>query len=372
MLTSMVKSVQSELDIFFAHLNQEAQARREVSEQAFAKARAKLSLTAIPWLNAWLIARADHYGFVVRWNGLRLVAADASNVRFGLRKSSVKYAAKSNQILFGLFLPGVELMLVATLHTMGVCGERQMLFQSLDLLSCTDLLLLDRGYPARWVVSVLNGRNIFFCMRVEKSGKSGYTCVRNFLHSGLSEQIVMLRAPDRRDAEDYECERVPQKVRLIRQVSPNGKLRVLMTNLYDTVRFPASCFSDLYHKRWRIEEAFKRIKHRLHIEHVTGLSQQAVAQDVSAKIMCDNLEAMTTMTAHSATDLTVIDRINRAYAHTVLKPLLPALLLGKKVAKLLCYALSLIAKETYKHKENQSKVRKSGDKPRKHMTQKQC
>ena len=51
--------------------------------------------------------------------------------------------------------------------------------------------------------------------------------------------------------------------------APNGKVRVLMTNLFDTERFPAGAFGDLHQKRWRIEEAFKRLKHRLNLEHVS-------------------------------------------------------------------------------------------------------
>jgi hypothetical protein len=373
MLTGMRMSIQSELGFFFAHLNQQAQMMRVVSEQAFAQARAKLALTAIGQLNDWLVARADHYGFVTRWRGLRLIAADASTVRFGLRKSAIKHAASAEQILFALFLPGAELMLAASLHSINECGERQMLFQHLDRIASTDLLLLDRGYPARWLVAVLNARRILFCMRVEKSGNSGFACVRDFLRSGLSEQIVMLRAPDRRDAEDYECERTPQRVRLVRQVAPSGKLRVIMTNLFDTVLFPASSFGALYHQRWRIEEAFKRLKHRLNIEHVSGLSQQAVVQDVGARIITDNLQALTALTAHDSADLAAADRINHAYAHTALKPLLPALLLGKAAAKkLLRNLLKLIGRETYLHRENQSKERKPGQKPHKNMTQKQC
>ncbi len=104
------------------------------SEQAFAQARAKLSLTAIPLLNDWLIERAEHDGFVPHWKGLRLVAADASAVRFGLRASHVKPAALADQILFGLFQPGCELMLAASLHRVQT-SERQMLFKHLDRLS---------------------------------------------------------------------------------------------------------------------------------------------------------------------------------------------------------------------------------------------
>lgn len=375
LLTGMRMSIQNELDTFFAHLRQQAQLIHVVSEQAFAQARAKLSLTAIPRLNDWLIARAEQDGFVPRWRDLRLVAADASTVRFGLRASHVKRAALADQILFGLFLPGPDLMLAASLHSLHERGERQFLFEQIDRLSPDDLLLLDRGYPCRWLVAVLNHRAIKFCMRVDKTD-GGFACVRKFMRSGATECIVMLRAPDKQDALDYECPRKPQRVRLIRSVSPNGELRVLMTNLFDENLYPADCFAELYHKRWGIEEAFKRLKHRLNLEHVTGLTQQAVVQDVSAKIVCDNLQALVALNAHADANLPESRRINHAYAHTALKPLLPILLLGgkigRKVGKLLRGLLDLIAGRTYRHRENLSKPRRPGQKPHKTMTQKNC
>ena len=374
MLTGMRMSIQAELDTFFAHLRQQAQLVREVSEQAFAQARAKLSPTAIVGLNDWLIARAETDRFVPRWRGLRLVAADASTVRFGLRASHVKRAALADQILFGLFLPGPDLMLAATLHDVHECGERQFLFEHLDRLSPDDLLLLDRGYPCRWLVAVLNDRAIKFCMRVDNT--SSFDCVRTFMRSNALERVVMLPAPNKRDALDYDCPRKPQRVRLVRNVSPSGEQRVLMTNLFDGQLFPADCFAELYHKRWGIEEAFKRLKHRLNLEHVTGLTQQAVAQDVAAKIVCDNLQALVALTAHADSDLPANQRINHAYAHTALKPLLPILLvgarIGRKVGKLLRAMLDLIAARTYRHRENLSKPRSPGRKPHKAMSQKNC
>lgn len=369
LLTGMRKSAQAELDEFFAHLRQQAQLERHVSEQAFAQARAKLSLAAIPQLNDWAIERAEHYGFIPRWQGLRLVAADASKLHFGLRASQVRHPAQPDQIVFGLFLPGAELMLSARLYGIQDGGERQMLFEHLDQISSTDLLLLDRGYPGCWLVAALNQRNLPFCMRVDNSG---FTCVRNFLRSNQTEQIVILRPPSHRDARDYECRRESQTVRLVRHVSSNGNVRILMTNLLDPVRFPASCFGDLYHRRWRIEEAYKRLKHRLNLEHVSGLSQQAVVQDVSAKILADNLQALAARSAHKARELPATEGINHAYAFSVLKPLLPGLLLGKKVAKLLCNALQLIARHSYPHRMDRSKKRNTGQKPHKPMTQKPC
>lgn len=370
MLSGMRKSAQAELDTFFAHLQQQAQLVRHVSEQGFALARSKLSLTAIPQLNDWLIERAERGGFVPRWHGLRLVAADASSLHFGLRASHVRRAALADQILFGLFLPGAELMLAASLYPARGIGERQMLFEHLDRLSTSDLLLLDRGYPANWLVGVLNERQIPFCLRVDQSG---YACVAEFLRSGVAEKIVTLRPANRRDAHDYGIRRAPQTVRLLRCVASTGSIRVLMTNLLDSERFPASAFAELYHQRWNIEEAFKRLKHRLNLEHVSGLSQQAVVQDVSAKVLCDNLQALTTSTAHREAELPAHTRINRAYVHTALKPLLPALLLGMKVAgQLLQGLLTLVAQRTYRHRENVSKPRKQGPKPHRAMTQKHC
>ena len=244
----MRMSIQAELDTFFAHLRQQAQLVHEVSEQAFAQARTKLSLTAIPGLNTWLVGRAEMDGFVPRWRGLRLVAADASTLRFGLRASHVKRAALADQILFGLFLPGPDLMLATSLHDVHECGERQFLFEHLDLLSPDDLLLPDRGYPCRWLVALLNQRALKFCMRIDNA--SGFACVRTFMRSKALEQIVMLPAPNKRDALDYECPRKAQCVRLVRNVSPGGERRVLMTNLLDDKLYPADCFGELYHKRW--------------------------------------------------------------------------------------------------------------------------
>jgi hypothetical protein len=77
--------------------------------------------------------------------------------------------------------------------------------------------------------------------------------VRDFLRSGLQEQVVILAAPDKADAIAYECTTTPQTVRLVRHVASTGKVRVLMTNLLDPLRFPAAEFGDLYHQRWRIE-----------------------------------------------------------------------------------------------------------------------
>ena len=93
---------------------------------------------------------------------------------------------------------------------------------------------------------------------------------------------------------------------------------------------------------------------------------------MAAKILCDNLQALTAAAAHAGANLSASARINHAFVHTALKPLLPALLLGKSVAKLLQGMLRLLVRKTHTHQEGQSNPRKPGAKPHKCMTQKCC
>jgi len=101
----------------------------------------------------------------------------------------------------------------------------------------------------------------------------------------------------------------------------------MMTSLLDTATFPASDFATLYHSRWRIEEAFKRLKHRMALENTSGLSWLAAQQDFGAKILADNLHTLTVLEAEGVIGLKEHYQINRTYAFSHLKRCLPRWLL---------------------------------------------
>jgi hypothetical protein len=111
-------------------------------------------------------------------------------------------------------------------------------------------------------------------MRCDKE-VTGWSAVKQFLRSGSQQANVRLSAPSAQDVQDWGCSPAAPEVRLVRNVSANARVRVMATNL-DPVDFPWECFGELYHKRWRIEEAFKRLKHHMKLEAASGLSQQAV------------------------------------------------------------------------------------------------
>ena len=80
-----------------------------------------------------------------------------------------------------------------------------------------------------------------------------------------------------------------------------GKTRVLMINLTAPC-VPAHCFGERYHQRRRAERAYKRLRHRLHLESVTDLSQQALMFDVAAKDLAGTRTALLARGAHESAD----------------------------------------------------------------------
>lgn len=365
LLSGVRGAVQGELDAFFSLLARRSQLVRVVSASAFSKARGRLWANVFEPLNTELPRLIDE-GLPAQplWLGLRVLAADASKVRLTLLDREGKRGVRE-ATLFGLFRPGIALFDSLILHS-ALVGERQMLFERLDRLSHQDMLVLDRGYPGAWLVAALLHRGIPFRMRRDSS--STFAAITRFMRSGEDEAVVTLPPPNRRDAVDYECPRETSTVRLIRQVTPAGKVRVLMTSLRDATQYPAAAFADLYHRRWRIEEAFKRLKHRLCLEHTSGLTWLAACQDVGARMVCDNLNALA---VYLATDhLIPTDspwRINRTQAFSHPRRLLPRILSGRMraSARLVADLFSEIVLNLQKFIPNRSRPRTVRPKPHK-------
>lgn len=171
---------------------------------------------------------------------------------------------------------------------------------------------------------------------------------------------------------DFDCPPEPATVPLIRHVCADGSTRILMTSLMKAARIAAALFADLYHERWSIEEAFKHLKRRLNIEHVSGLSHLAVQQEFAVNVLCDNLAAAFTSAGRAAHKLPPHRRTNRAYARTELELLIPALLLGLARVVILQNVAKLVASQTVKHRPRLSRPRPEGPKPHKHMGYKAC
>lgn len=343
LLCMRASSQQCLLDSVFGAMRDTAAMVRGVSDRAFAKARSHLHMPALLGLNDQVLAHAERAGMVPRWQGLRLVAADASVLMPAIRRCKrTQHLAAADQRLFALYLPGAELTVHAAVHS--ACeSERAMLANALDKLSPADVLLLDRGYPAAWLVNLLNERGLKFVIRCDTTS-GGWRSLRQFMRSDQDEADIVLKAPKAQDAADWNCSAQAPTVRVVRSIAPNGQIRVLMTNL-SAQQAPAAAFGALYHRRWRIEEAFKRLKWRLKLETVSGLSQHAVLVDVAAKVLADNLCALMCAAAHANAIASADKRCAPTSALNILQRALPRLLLAAGcLPTLLGETLAMIAR----------------------------
>ena len=367
MLGGITSKVQIELDKFFANLANQADLKRIVSAQAFAKARAKITDKALPHLNDHFLHLVESNFKFPTWYDFRIVAADATVLRLTQQFITAKGKKAVRHILeaigFALYLPGIEMTLAAKLY-LPMVGEREMLMDHLDKLRSNDILVLDRGYPAGWLIAALLQRSVHFCMRADGLN---FGVIQHFRRSGLAEQVVMLPPPSEKSAQPYGIACTPSAVRLVRQVFGN-EVRVLITSLLDLEKYPAAAFSSLYHARWRIEEAFKRIKHRLSLEHTSGLTWLAAQQDFSAKILCDNINALAVYAAADTLDAEVRCHyiINRADTFVQIKRTLGRwLILGLDALANINTVFSELIRNLVKVKPNRSYPRIFKQKPHK-------
>lgn len=290
--------LQSLLNGFLTHLT--GKEEQLASRSALSQARYKLKASAFVDLNQRLLAWLAEHLPEPRWQGFRLVAADGTTLHlppsvevmrdFG----SLEDGHGNTQVMgraLGLFSVTGKRMLRAVLDAYE-CDERSLLLRCLDALGSGDLLLLDRGYPARWLFADLIRRGIAFCIRADSSRLAE---IQAFRRSGLSEKTVTLRlsSHDHRRAAFYgvTLQAPSVTVRLVRVVLPSGRIEVLVTSLLDSATCPADLFGPLYHQRWVIEECFKTLKARLHIEQFTGFLPEAVEQDFQARMVQLNLVA---------------------------------------------------------------------------------
>ena len=254
-----------------------------------------------------------------------------------------------------MYLPGAELMLHASVHP-SAFGERAMLIEALEHLGPNDVLVLDRGYPASWLIQFLIERGIRFVIRCDND--SGWAAVRSFMRSNDMDIQATLSPPSLDDAREWGCACVAPAVRLVKSITPEGKVRVMVTNLTPE-QVPTADFTVLYHQRWRIEEAYKRLKHVLHLESISGLSQQALIIDVAAKVLADNLASLMCLTAEKIHNMHARSRFcNRRYAARTLTRVLPSvLMMVGNVLLTIADALANLARNHCRHSQGRSTPR---------------
>lgn len=328
---------------------------RGVSDRAFGKASSHLHMPALTAPNDQVLANAEDGGVVPSWQGLRLVAGEASVLMPAIRQCRrTKRLAAPDQRLFALDLAGAELTLHAAVHSASD-SERAMLANALDKRSPGDVLLLDSGYSAAWPVNLLDARGLRFVIRCE-STSGGRRSLRQFIRSDLHDATITLTPPAEQAVADWGGTPLAPWVRVVRSIAPNGQVRLLMTNLTPK-QAPTICFGALHHCCWGIEDAFRRLKRRLKLKAVSGLSQHALIIDVGARIRADNLWSLMCAAAHREAHAPADRHCAPTTALHNIQRALPRLLLHADCSALLQHTLAMIAHSSRRAQPDRSSPR---------------
>jgi hypothetical protein len=172
-------------------------------------------------------------------------------------------------------------------------SEQAHALELVSALGAGDLLLGDRNFPSRRLLTLVRQRGAQVLMRVRSGSTGTLREVAAFLASGATDSVVDLESRDEHDQPDPTEPAL--KIRLLRAVLPDGSSAVYLTSLTDAQQHPAQALIDLYAQRWRIETAFREMKiwhglERFHARHVDGIAQEITAIMIF-QLLASELEA---------------------------------------------------------------------------------
>jgi hypothetical protein len=286
MLNFVKKSLQLELDDFFNGINDP---NLSVTKQAFSEARQKISHTAFVKLSdgiiKWFYEDTDFKTF----RGFRLLSIDGTileisnteNLRneFGYIENQSMKLARARAA--GLYDVENDMIITAVLSKYRA-NERlqaeELINKLEDIGFSNDLILFDRGYPSKDLISFIEQKKVKYLMRVSVSFKS-------LVNVEGEDQIVEIKNKKERF-----------KVRVLKFPLDSGITEILITNVFDET-FSVSDFKELYFKRWGIEVKYNELKSRLQIENFTGETPIAIKQDFYATVYLSNMVTLAKMDA---------------------------------------------------------------------------
>jgi hypothetical protein len=318
---------------------------------SWCEARLKLKHTAFIELNERAVLEVAYGGqkdFAVRlWKGHRLLAIDSSLIRlpneaalgleFGWVESSHQEGPSGRypQARLSALTDVLNRLVIDTLLVPWQQGERDLARAHLPRLKPEDLALMDRGYAgyevfARFLVA---GRRF-----VGRCPRCGFGAVnRLFEENQEGQSVVAELRPAHGTAGTVRAAGLPERirVRLVTVRLRTGELEVRATDLLDEALYPTSEFGELHHHRRGLETYYGLVKSRLDLENFTGLSAEAIRQDLYSTIFLSNMESILIQPAQAQLRQASVQRehpaqVNHAVSFHALKSQIIQLLLSEE------------------------------------------
>jgi hypothetical protein len=150
-----------------------------------------------------------------------------------------------------------------------------------------NVILFDRGYPSYELIDYLrsnyDGYFIFRC-----PATNTFPSVETFIKSKKQEGEIFIDPSNKflkKVRKEDKKTLQPIKLRIIKLVSYDGKVSVLLTNLFDKNEFSQKEIIDLYFKRWEIENHYRDEKVYLEIEKFHSKTCNGIQQELFAVLI---------------------------------------------------------------------------------------
>ncbi len=149
-------------------------------------------------------------------------------------------------------------------------SENGHLNDMLGSLGAGDLLLADRLYPSRSLMSQCMDRGIHYIFRVKIQGDNTMREVKAFLASSSPEHVIEMH------------DHPGKMLRFVRGYRPGSEDCVFVTSLTNTTEHPHEAIADLYQRRWGIETAYREGKTWHGLDNLPGSSLLHIQQEIAA------------------------------------------------------------------------------------------
>jgi hypothetical protein len=241
-----------------------------------------------------------------------------------------------------------------------------------------DLILGDRLFPSRRLLTTLHRQKADFLMRIRTDENGTMREVTKFLASGLDDALVSIET---RDENDKQCSDLATiTVRLFKKTLEDGNIAVFVTSLKDTQKHGRETLAKLYTQRWGIETAFKEMKlwhglERFHARHVEGIAQEIaaimifllLASELEAQVRLKHQESQPALVSEETQETTLQEpeiRFNRRIVADCTVNLIIAAADGRDLKKELNYAFFRIWRYKQKPRPGRSFPRERKSAPR--------
>lgn len=234
-------------------------------------------------------------------------------------------------------------------------GEREAAKPLVNRLRRGDVMIMDRGYPARWLLALFVNHGVDVVMRMTAVKAAAWPEVKRFLTSGAKTAVVDCRLDDGRVISVRLIRRPPLKGRPLKHQGKRDAL-VILTTLLPKHGFEAKDIIDLYGKRWSIETLFREMKEAFGIERFHARSTDGIQQEIATVLMWVAL----TSAIHAAVQdgLTDGKRANRTVSREIARICL-ARALGDGTIVKLDTAITEARRHAYKPRPGRSFPRES-------------